>query len=282
MTADLKSVLVRRPDASFAIEDTELWHYTSQPDAQIAAIEHDALVEILKSEGVEVFYHDAILANLSDAIYVHDPVLITDAGSIILQMGKALRQGEQEAIETRLKELGIPTYMKLTGSATVEGGDTLWVDEKTLAVGQSYRSNPEGLRQLQEGLSPIGIDVIGVDLPHWEGKESCLHLQSLISLIDDKLAVVYKRYLAVNFIKLLEEKGFNFIDVPDEEFMTMGPNILAIKPGVVLTIEGNPVTKSRMEEKGITVYTYKGDELSLKAEGGATCLTRPLLRRSSH
>lgn len=278
MIAELKTVLVKRPDASFAVQDPEKWHYTSIPDIQSAGEEHDAFVRILQDEGVKVVYHDQFLPELADSIFVHDPVLITDAGSIILQMGKDLRRGESEALESKLLALGIPTYFKMTGRATAEAGDTLWVDENTLAVGQSYRTNPEGLKQLCEVLKPLGVEVLAVDLSHWEGEEACLHLQSLISLVDEKVAVVYKRYLAVNFIKFLEEKGFEFIEIPDEEFMTMASNILAIRPGVVLTIEGNPITKQKLEERGIVVHTYKGDEMSLKAEGGATCLTRPLLR----
>ena len=158
----------------------------------------------------------------------------------------------------------------------------MWLDEKTFLVGQSFRTNEEGFRQFVEALNPLGVDVIPVDLPYWEGKDACLHLQSLISLVDEKVAVVFKKYMAVNLIKLLENRGFDLIDVPEEEFMTMGPNILAIRPGVVLTIEGNPITKQRMEQKGIQVHTYQGNELSLKAEGGATCLTRPLWRVAAH
>jgi len=278
MVNELQKVLVKRPDVAFAVEDPVKWHYTSRPNHKVAGEEHDAFVEIMTREGVEVFYHDEFLSELADSIYVHDPVIITDSGSVILRMGKELRRGEEEAIESKLKDLGIPTYFKMYGEATAEGGDTLWVDEMTLAVGQSYRTNAEGLRQFREALEPLGIEVIAVDLPHWEGKEACLHLQSLISLVDEKVAVVFTKYLSVNIMKLLEERGFTLIEVPEEEFMTMAPNILTIRPGVVLTLEGNPITIKRMEEKGIYVYTYTGDELSLKAEGGPTCLTRPLLR----
>lgn len=281
MTDPLLKVLVKRPDVAFAVEDPVKWHYTATPDLTIAQQEHDAFVEVMKNEGVEVFYHDTVYPELADAIYVHDPVVITDAGSVILRMGKELRRGEEDAIERKLQELGIPTLFKLTGDATAEGGDTLWVDKNTFAVGRSFRTNQEGFEQLKAGLAQIGVETIQVELPYWEGKESCLHLQSLISLIDEKVALVYPHYLPVSFVELLKERGFTLIEVPDEEFMTMGPNVLTISPGVCLTIEGNPITKQRLEEAGATVYTYKGSELSLRAEGGATCLTRPLLRVSN-
>lgn len=279
MVDPLITVLVKRPDTSFSDVDPLQWHYTGQPDLAGAQEEHDAFVALLASEGVEVIYQDDETQGLADSIFVHDSSLITQQGAIILRMGKTLRNGEENAVEQKLKNLGIPIYYRLSGNALAEGGDLLWLDEKTLLAGQGYRTNSEGLNQLKEALNPLGVNVIGFDLPYFEGKEACLHLQSLISLVDEKIAVVFKPLMAVNFIKLLEERGFQLIEVPENEFLSMGPNILCISPKLVLTIVGNPETKRRMEAAGITVLTYKGDEISLKAEGGATCLTRPLLRK---
>ncbi len=278
MISPLRKVLVKRPDKAFAVNDAQKWHYTSCPDLKRAQQEHDAFVQILKDHNVQIFYHDEFLPELADAIFVHDPVLITDKGAIILRMGKALRSDEPNAIVRCLECLGIPILYQLNGQATAEGGDCLWLDEKTLAVGRGFRTNDDGLKQLTDVLKQIDVDVIPVQLPFFQGPEACLHLQSLISLVDEKVAVVYKSLLPVSFVTLLQEQGFTLIDVPNEEFLTMGSNILAIKPGLVLTIEGNPVTKKRLEDEGITVLVYHGDEISHKAEGGATCLTRPLLR----
>ncbi len=278
MIAPLKKVLVRAPDNGFVVSDLIKWHYTSRPILSIAKEEHEQIVDILKHEGAEVYYHNEELPYLADSVYVHDPVIITERGAVILRMGKILRRGEEEAVESCLQTLGISTYYRLHGDATAEGGDLLWLDEKTLAVGQGFRTNKEGFNQLREALEPLGIEVIAVDLPYWEGQESCLHLQSMISLVDNVTALVNLRFLSVPFVKTLKERDFTLIEVPDEEFLSMGPNVLCIRPGVCLTVEGNPITKKRMEEAGIKVYTYKGDEISLKAEGGATCLTRPILR----
>jgi len=278
MIAALKKVLVKRPDASFAVKNPVKWHYLSRPILEESQREHDNFVKLMEAEGVEVFYHDADLGELADAIFVHDPVLITKQGALILRMGKDLRRGEEEAIEKKLHELGIPTYAKLQSPATAEGGDLLWLDENSLAVGQGFRTNREGFYQLKSFLEPLGVELIAVDLPYGDGVDACLHLQSLISLVDHKKAVVYRSLLPVSFVQLLEKRGYEFLDVPEEEFMSMGPNILAISPGVVLTIEGNPIIKKKMEDAGIRVLTYRGNEISLKAEGGATCLTRPLLR----
>jgi dimethylargininase len=280
MIDPLLKVLVKRPDSVFAEADSLKWHYTSSPDLALAQVEHDEFVKRLTERGIDVYYHDELLPGLSDAIFVHDPAFITEKGAVILRMGKPLRRGEEEAMEKKLNSLGIPTLFKLTGEATAEAGDTLWIDENTLAIGRGFRTNQEGIDQIREGLSDLGIEVLPVDLPYWEGEQSCLHLQSLISLVDEKVALVYIPYLAVSFVNYLKMKGFKLIEVPTEEFLTMGSNVLALSPGVCLTIEGNPITKQRLEEANIEVITYRGNEISLKAEGGATCLTRPLRRRA--
>ncbi|MBN8827445.1 MAG: amidinotransferase [Sphingobacteriia bacterium] len=278
MVGSLKKVLVRKPDLSFGNVDSVKWHYTSKPILDEAIKEHNDFVEILKSEGVEVIYHNQILENHADAIFVHDPAVITDYGAIILRMGKELRRGEEEAMKKKFIELNIPILYELKGTATAEGGDILWLDDKTLAIGRGFRTNQEGINQIKDAVKPYGIEVVQIELPYDQGKEACLHLQSLISLIDHKKALVYSKLLPVSFIEILEQKGFELIEVPEEEFAKMGPNVLAIKPNVCLTIEGNVITKARLEQAGCKVHIYKGNEISKKAEGGATCLTRPILR----
>jgi N-dimethylarginine dimethylaminohydrolase len=152
------------------------------------------------------------------------------------------------------------------------------MDEHTLAAGLGFRTNAEGVRQLGEALAALGVTVLPVELPYYGGPEACLHLMSLISIVDEKLAVVYKPLLPVPFWQELVVRGFHTVEVPPEEFETMGPNVLALAPGHCLMLEGNPVTKRRLEASGCRVQTYRGREISLKAEGGPTCLTRPILR----
>jgi N-dimethylarginine dimethylaminohydrolase len=279
MVAPLQTVLVRRPDATFGNADPDVWHYAKRPNLSQAQAEHDRFVSTLHQFGAEVVYHDAPLANHADAIFVHDPVLVCDAGAIILQMGKALRLGEEEAIGQTLQKMGVPIHYRLHGAATAEGGDCLWLDEKTLAVGQGFRTNEAGIQQLHEALAPLGVTVIPVHLPYYTGPEACLHLMSFISMVADDLAVVYAPLMLVPFWQLLQARGVQFVEVPDEEFDTMGPNVLALAPRHCLMLRDNPITKRRLETAGCTVHTYAGDEISLIAEGGATCLTRPILRR---
>lgn len=276
MCAPLQIVLVKRPGTAFGEADPEKWHYTDQPDLLLAQQEHDAFVNSLHGSGIEVVYHDVELPEHADAIFVHDPVIVADQGAIILRMGKDLRRGEEEAIASVLEKMGVPIHYRLHGEAMAEGGDLLWVDEKTLAVGQGFRTNGEALRQLREALPEI--EIIPVDLPYFDGPDACLHLMSFISIVDDDLAVVYLPLMPVPFYQFLKRRGFRMVEVTDEEFLTMGPNVLALAPGKCVMLQHNPITTSRLEAAGCEVLLYRGDEISLKAEGGATCLTRPILR----
>jgi len=278
MVEPLRRVLVKRPDQAFAVDDPARWHYSGRPDLEIACQEHDALVSILRQAGAEVIYHDEFLPDHADAIFVHDPVIVTDRGAVILKMGKTLREGEEGAVARCLERLGVPVYYTLHGEAWAEGGDLLWIDHDTLAVGQGFRTNAEGLRQLKEALAEMGVGVIPVQLPYHGGPDACLHLMSLVSLVDHRMALVYLPLLPVPFWQYLKGRGFRLVEVPDEEFETMGPNVLALGPGECLMLEGNPITKRQLEEAGCRVLTYVGNEISHKAEGGPTCLTRPILR----
>jgi N-dimethylarginine dimethylaminohydrolase len=190
--------------------------------------------------------------------------------------GKEGRRREPEEMGVDFMEAGVPLAGQLRFPATVEGGDTVWLDERTLLVGRGYRTNDEGIQGLQELLPDV--DVVGFDLPYYHGAGEVLHLMSFLSPLDVDLAAVYLPLMPVRLVELLRERGIEFVEVPDEEFESMGPNVLALGPRVALALEGNDETRRRMEEAGVDVRTYKGDEISRKGDGGPTCLTRPLLR----
>jgi dimethylargininase len=278
MIAPLRTVMVKRPEAAFVVDDPQAWHYTGRPDLTIALQEHAALVALIQQAGAEVIYHDEPQPAHADAIFAFDPALVTDKGAIMLSMGKLQRRGEEEAMARRFTDLDIPVLASLSGDARAEGGDLLWLDHDTLAVGQGFRTNTEGLYQLRAALDPLGVTIIPVELPYYTGPEACLHLLSLISIVDTDLAVVYPSLMAVSFWQELQRRRFRLIEVPAAEFISMGTNVLALSPGKCLMLEGNPLTKRLLEDAGCEVMTYRGNEISLKAEGGPTCLTRPLLR----
>lgn len=278
MVAPLRKVLVRRPDEVFGDAEPVKWHYTGQPDLHLALKEHHALVEILQSWNADVIDHSGPQPGAADALFVHDPAIVTDRGAVILRMGKELRRGEEDAMASKLEMEGVPIHRKLTGDARAEGGDLLWVDHDTLAVGVGFRTNPSGLDQLKEAMTGLGVEIVPVDLPDPGDPGACLHLMSLVSIVDDDLAVIYGPLLPDLFRRYLQDRRFRFVVVPDEEFATLGPNVLALAPSVCVMLEGNPVTKRRLEEAGCEVTTFQGNEICLKAEGGPTCLTRPILR----
>ena len=278
MVDPLRTVLVRRPDDAFGSADPELWHYTAPPQLEEARYEHDGLVRILREADAEVLYHDDSGTESADAIFTHDPCIVTDAGAVILRMGKSLRRGETAAMERELVRFGIPILGRLDGTARAEGGDLLWLDHDTLLVGQGLRTNAEGRRQLERMLAPLGVRLVPVPLPDGD-PDGCLHLMSFVSLLDRDLAVVYPPMLPAVLRDLLTARGYRLVEVPAGELPTMGPNVLALAPRRCLMLEGSPITRRRLEDVGCSVRTYEGDEISLRAEGGPTCLTRPTLRR---
>lgn len=277
-TDPLRRVLVKRPEEAFAVADPAAWGYAGRPDLAAARAEHDALVEMLREAGAEVVGHDEAQPGRADAIFVFDPVLMTERGAVVLRPGKPERRGEEEAMARRLEALGVPILARLEGEARAEGGDLLRLDRRTLAAGLGLRTNAAGVAQLAAALAPLGVTVVPVELPYYRGPRSCLHLLSLVSLLDRDLAVVYLPLLSVPFWRRLQDGGFRLVEVPDEEFATQAPNVLALAPRRALMLEGNPITRRRLEAAGCEVRTYRGREISLKAEGGPTCLTQPLLR----
>ena len=277
MIQPLRRVVVRPPDDSFGEADPAVWHYGGSPDLARARREHAALVDLLQAdEAVEVIVHDAPLDGCADAMFTHDPVLVTDGGTIILRMGKALRRGEEDALAETLEQHGVPVAGRLVEPAIAEGGDLLWLAEHLLAVGQGFRTNAAAFDQLRVLLPQV--ELFPVQLPYGRGPNACLHLMSLVSVVDWDVAVAHRPLLPVPFVELLLQRGFAFVDVPSSEMATHGSNVLATAPGQCIMLEGNPVTASALQDAGCGVRTYRGDEITLKGEGGATCLTRPVLR----
>jgi dimethylargininase len=278
MVAPLKRVLVRKPAAPAATDRFAEFGYPRAVDHHRTEREHDAFRALLAQSGAEVIVAGPDETGMLDAIFAYDPSFMTDAGAVLLRPGKELRLGEVDLAERSYGELGIPVTGRIEAPGTVEGGDTLWLDDRTLAVGRGYRTNGEGIRQLSALLAPYGTDTVTVDLPHWRGPNECLHLMSFISPVAERLAVVYLPLMSVPFVQELQRRGWSFIEVPDEEFETHGCNVLALAPMRVLVCDGSPVTRARLEAAGCDVRVYMGDELSHNRAGGPTCLSRPILR----
>jgi N-dimethylarginine dimethylaminohydrolase len=285
MVSPLRRVVVKRPEEAFrdkAIierEWTELG-YTRPPDLERATRDHHRFVSILRDAGAEILYLPYDERTGLDSIYAHDPVLMTEAGAIILQTGKSARRGEGPAFADALKSWHIPVLGRIDGPATAEAGDMLWLDRHTLLAGRGFRTNTAGIGALAGLLRPLGVSVIEAPLPYWSGPLDVLHLMSFISLLDDDLAVVYRRLMPVPLFELLKGRAIELVDVPDEEYATLGCNVLAVAPRHVVMAAGNPVTRSRLKAAGCTVSEFDGAEICIPGAGGPTCLTRPLHREA--
>jgi dimethylargininase len=275
LVAPLRRVLVRAPDPP-ALARWREFGWLAEPDPAIAAEQHEALCELLRAGGAEVVYAGSDVGEDPDAVYVFDPVIVSDRGALLLRPGKDGRRGEPVAIAEDLRALGVPVAFEMGEPATAEGGDTMWLDPRTLLVGRSYRTNDAGIRALREALP--GVEVLAFDLPRLRGPDACLHLLSLLSPLDDGLVVAYPPLMPIRLLELLAGRGIAVVEVPEEEFGSMGPNVLALAPRVAVAVDGNPETRRRMEAAGVDVSVFEGSEIAHKGEGGPTCLTRPLLR----
>ena len=275
MTSPLREVLVQRPGKAFGAAFADPAHGFLHPvDLVVAEREHDAFVDLLASLGPTVHELDSALAS-PDLVYTFDPLLVTDRGAIPLRPGKPNRAAEPDAIEAWTRAAGIETLGRIVAPGTIEGGDTFWLRPDLLCIGRTLRTNAEGARQLAE---LVGGDVRVFDVPYWRGPAELIHLLSVISPIADDLAVVYLPLLPVGLWQLLGELGIRLVEVPDEEFPTLGCNVLAVRPGVVILAEGNPDIARVMAAAGCEVHTYAASEIGLNGSGGPTCLTRPILR----
>jgi N-dimethylarginine dimethylaminohydrolase len=279
----LSRVAVKHPRDAFIDQQTiaRQWQelrFTAAPDLERASREHDRFIEALNAVA-EVYVLPRDETTTLDSIYVRDASIVSDRGLILCRMGKSQRVEEPAAQERAAAAGHMPVTIAghIEPPGRLEGGDVIWLDARTLLVGRGYRTNADGIRQLRAFLGSR-VEVVEVPLPHWQGAQDVMHLMSLISPIDHGIAVVYSRLLPVPFREWLLDRGIHLVEVPDEEFASMGANVLALAPRRCLMLAGNPRTRAALERAGANVVEYEGTEISVKGGGGPTCLTRPLER----
>jgi N-dimethylarginine dimethylaminohydrolase len=280
----IKSVFVKSVTNAFIdIEkisrEWKMLNYLRSPDFEKGKTEFNGFENLLEKGGAELLQFPKDDSLSLDSIYCRDASIATNLGMIICNMGKEKRKGEPQAQLRAYLSYGIPILGSIREPGTLEGGDVAWIDENTLAAGLTYRTNEEGIKQLKEMLLPFEIDVIPVPLPHYKGATDVFHLMSILSPVDDNLAVVYSPLMPIVFRKELLNRGFELVEVPEEEFDSMGCNVLAIAPRNCVMVKGNPKTKTALEKAGCKVTEYEGAEISVNGGGGPTCLTRPIWRR---
>lgn len=283
MVGKIESILIKRPEQAFISQENlnqtwEAFRYFGCPDYQKVLEEYAVFEQIIKDNVENVYYLPQDDRTGLDSIYTHDPLKITKKGAIYFPMGKELRSREYMATQAYLESIGIPTLGHITAPGKMEGGDVLWIDERTVAIGRGYRTNDEGIRQFKELTKGLVDEYVIVPMPHGDGVDCCLHLMSIISFVDTDKAVVYSKYMPVFFREYLLEKGIQLIECNDKEYDYLGSNLLALAPGKCVLIGGCPDIQKKVEDAGVTVYTYEGKEMSYRGTGGPTCLTCPLCR----
>ena len=280
MARPLRRVGLRRPGAILHA-DHELWHYGAPIDAEALAAQYDHFVSLVTASGAEISWFDDADDELADSIFTYDPSFVVPGGAILLRPGKALRLGEIDVHRAFYEANNIPILGQIDAPGTVEGGDCFFLDEQTLVVGEGFRTNRAGVEQLRSILSPLGVTVESFDLPYFNGPEACLHLMSMVSPLDDDLALIHAPLMPTALYQRMLEAGYRLLHGPEDEFVEsfgLNLNVLATAPREVIAVEGFPETVALMRSAGCTVQTFDASALCLPCEGGPTCMTRPLLR----
>lgn len=273
MVAPLLRVAVRPPSPR---GDYAAAHWSQPLDINALQEQHADFVALLERLGVGVEVLPSA-DGMPDACFTYDPAFVIPSGVIELRGAKPARTGEPPLLAAQLAELGVPIVGRLSAPATADGGDMFWLDDSTLAVGRTYRTNQAAVDQLRAILAVDGVRVESFDMPHDNGPEYCLHLMSVVSPVRDDLAVVYERLAPVALLQALTSRGIELVGVPDDDYLSLGCNILAVSPGVVVIAAGNDATAGLLRDRGVEVHAYEASEIN-KGEGGPTCLTRPILR----
>jgi N-dimethylarginine dimethylaminohydrolase len=279
----LKSIFIKQAADAFVNDDhiNQYWrelNFLSKPEFNQALLEYSGFEKLIASSGAEVFHLPQDRTVTMDSIYCRDAAIATDFGMIICNMGKPARGPEPAAEKRAFDHHQIKILGTIISPGTLEGGDVAWINENTLAVGHTYRTNDEGIRQLKQLLEPHGVHVLVAEMPHYKGPSDVFHLMSVFSPVDKNLAVVYSPLMPISFRNKLLKMNYSFVEVPDSEWDSMGCNVLAIAPRECVMVKGNPVTKKLLEQAGCKVHEYEGQEISVKGGGGPTCLTRPVER----
>ena len=248
------------------------------PDFAAAQLQHNALCTQLSNAGAEIVEllpsHELTL----DAVYTHDASLSTDFGLILMNPGKANRVAEATQHGLLADSFGMKVLGKITSPANTEAGDMVWLDPRTLLAGQGYRTNSTGIQQMRDLLEPNGVEVLSAPLPYGSGPSACLHLMSLISMLDETTALVDLPWLAVETVELLKARSYRFIEIDPSERDSLACNVLSLGQRRLLAIDENRKTNERLREAGFEVRTFPGSEICMNGSGGPTCLTRPLSR----
>lgn len=280
MAKPLRRVAMRRPGALLEA-DHRTWHYAKPLDGPRLVEQYERFAEMVSAGGADIEWFPDSNDDLADSVFTYDPSFMVPGGAVVLRPGKPLRVAEAELHADFYRAKDIPILGTIEAPGSVEGGDCFWLDPTTLAVGRGFRTNQSGIEQLGSILAPAAVDLEVFDLPYHRGPEACLHLMSVVSPLDEDLALVHLPLLPTGLYRSMLDRGYELVAAPDDEFdasLGLNLNVLATAPRTAIAVDGFPSTVDLMRRAGCTVTTFTADELCLPCEGGPTCLTRPLLR----
>lgn len=283
MTSALRRVLVCPPRRAGWADHarSDKWrdlHYLREPELAAAQSQHEAMQRALRDAGAEVLPMPESHYFSLDAVYCHDASLVTDYGAVILRMGKAARAAEPQRHAEFYKSKNIPILGEIQSPGVVESGDIVWLDAATLLVGRGLRTNAAGIDQLRLLFEPYRVDVIATPLPYGAGPAGCMHLMSLLSLLDPHTVLVDLPLMACDTVDLLRDRELRFVEIDPAERETLACNVLSLGDKRLLALEENARTNARLRDAGFDVRTFPGRAIAINGGGGPTCLTRPILR----
>ena len=284
MVLPLKRVLMKKPQKIMSKVDLKKWNYEFPLNQKLIESNYDEFFQIIKKSGCEIIELKIKNENkeLCDSIFTHDPSLVIKEGAIILNMGKKLRNDETKAHEDFYNLNQIPIIGKIKNDGTVEGGDCLWIKNNLLLIGESYRTNKSGIKQISKILNNYNIKVVPIKLPTGNNKKSCFHLMSLVSMLDEDLVIGCISLIPEELKIEFKKNSIKLIAIPEDEYFkskTLAINILALSPRKLVFLKGNYKTTDLLINENCEIELFEGKELCIKAEGGPTCLTRPILRQ---
>ncbi len=284
MTGELLRVMVCPPgNAGWDISGkAAAWRelgFHRAPDFATAQGQHEILCRLLSESGAEVVNLPAAASLTLDAVYAHDASLATDHGLVLMNPAKKNRVAEAQAHASFCRQLGIPVFGEIGLPGTSEAGDIVWLDSRTLLIGDGYRTNKAGIEQMRALLRSKNVEVLSAPLPYGPGPAACLHLMSLMSMLDEQTILVDLPWLAVETVELLKGRSFQLLEIDYGERDTLACNVLSLGQKRLIAIEENVRTNQRLRDAGFDVRTFPGSEICINGAGGPTCLTRPLLRR---
>lgn len=270
----LTAVALCRPGAEIAVDDIDASQFLDVPDPGRAQAEHDALADAYRAQGVEVIEVGDVPRPSPNRMFCADLMVMTPEGAILGRPASSVRAGEEVAVAAALAGARVPILKTLTGQATFEGADLMWLDGETAIIGRGLRTNAQAIDQIATLMAEIGRGLIAVDLPC-----GTMHLMGMLRIADADLAIAWPRRTPHAAVAALRERGYQVAFLPEqgEAESNKALNFVTLGPRRILMPAGNPAARGFYQGLGVEVIETPMGELK-KAAGAVGCLTGVVAR----